>query len=70
MRGRKLCGAVAGMSVDESVARYAYKQGLFVLAPSGENMQLVNDEEFMPRTFGGPDKKKTAKGKKQMASGK
>ncbi len=63
LRGRKLYGAVAGMSVDESVARYAYKQGLFVLAPSGENMQILNDEEFMPKTFGGPDKKKTAKSK-------
>jgi hypothetical protein len=57
LRGRKLYGAVAGMSVDANVARYAYKEGLFVLAPSGENMQILNDDEFKPRTFGGPDKK-------------
>jgi len=40
-RGRLMNGAVAGMSIDEGVERYAYKKGLFVLAPSGENMQIL-----------------------------
>jgi len=50
-RGLTLHGAVAGMSVDEQVARYAYKHGLFVLVPSGENIQIWNDEKFVPRAF-------------------
>ncbi len=54
-RGSKLYGAVAGMSIDEGVARYAYKNGLFVLAQSGDNMQILNDEKFVPRVF---DKKR------------
>jgi hypothetical protein len=67
-RRRKLYGAVAGMSVDENVARYAYKHGLFVLAPAGENMQILNDKKFVPRAFNGAEEKKAAKGKKQVAS--
>ena len=50
--GLKLYGAVAGMSVDSNVPRFAYNQGLFLLAPCGENMQILNDEEFVPREFG------------------
>jgi len=53
-RGLKLYAAVAGMSVTESVARYAYKNGLFVLAQSGENMKILNDEKFKPRAFNEP----------------
>jgi hypothetical protein len=57
-RGSKLYGAVAGMSVDDSMARYAYKRGLFVLAQSGDHMQILNDEKFVPRVFG--EKRKIA----------
>ncbi len=51
-RGLRLYGAVAGMSVDEGVARFAYKSGLFVLMPAGENMKIINDEKFVPGIFG------------------
>ena len=50
-RGRILYGAVAGMSVDQEVDRYAYKNGLFVLAQSGENIHLWNDEKFIPHPY-------------------
>jgi hypothetical protein len=53
-RGRTLYGAVAGMSIDESVDRYAYKNGLFVLGQSGENIRLLNDEKFVPRAYSHP----------------
>jgi hypothetical protein len=58
-RGLKLYGAVAGLSVETSVARYAYKKGLFVLVPAGNLVRIWNDEKFVPRTFGEPEKKRT-----------
>lgn len=62
-RGQKLYGAVAGMSINAGVARYAYQKGLFVLSPAGENMEILNDEKFKPRVFGGPANKKTRRKK-------
>jgi hypothetical protein len=53
-RDRILYGAVAGMSIDAGVDRYAYKKGLFVLAQSGDNMRLLNDEKFVPQAFPNP----------------
>ncbi len=50
-RGLELYGAVAGMSIDEAVDRYAYNHGLFVLAQSGENIRLLNDEKFRPHVY-------------------
>jgi hypothetical protein len=41
------------------VARYAYKKGLFVLVPAGNLVRIWNDEKFVPRTFGEPEKKRT-----------
>jgi len=62
-RGLKLYGAVAGMSIDKDVPRFAYNQGLFVLAPSGENMQILNDARFVPRAFSEAGKKATQRKK-------
>ncbi|MBD2426999.1 DUF3782 domain-containing protein [Phormidium sp. FACHB-1136] len=42
-------GAVAGMVVPDEVARYAYRQGLFVMAQSGDNVVILNDATFQPR---------------------
>lgn len=50
-RGLVLHGAVAGMSIDEGVDRYAYKNGLFVLTQSGENIVLLNSADFVPRAY-------------------
>ncbi|MGH7597711.1 MAG: hypothetical protein ACREOI_15285 [bacterium] len=46
-----LYGGVAGMSIDEDADRFAYKQGLFVITQSGENLRLINDKKFKPRSF-------------------
>ncbi len=47
----RLLGAVAAMVVPEDAARYAYRQGLYVLAPSGETMRVLNNAPFEPRIW-------------------
>ncbi len=44
-------GAVAGIEIDEGVARYAYRQGLFVIKQSGETVEIANDEAFKPKRW-------------------
>ncbi|MEM7531134.1 MAG: hypothetical protein AAF639_03070 [Chloroflexota bacterium] len=45
-------GAVAGLHVDKSAARYAYRKGLFVVAVTGDDMvSILNDDKFRPRDF-------------------
>ncbi len=44
-------GAVAGIEIDEGVDRYAYKQGLFVIKPSGETVEIINDPGFEPKLW-------------------
>lgn len=41
-------GAVASMVMPPDVARYAYRQGLFVLAQTGESVAILNDDRFQP----------------------
>ena len=47
----QLYGAVAGIIIDEGADRYAYRQGLFVLAQSGEAIALLNNDEFQPKAW-------------------
>jgi hypothetical protein len=42
-------GAVAAMVVPKDVGRYAYRQGLFVLAQSGDGVVILNDDQFQPQ---------------------
>jgi len=35
----------------ENADRYAYRQGLFVLAQSGETVVILNDAQFQPRAW-------------------
>jgi hypothetical protein len=39
------------MVVPDEVARYAYRQGLFVLAQSGDSMVILNDAQFQPQSW-------------------
>jgi len=48
---KQLYGAVAGIEIEDSADIYAYRQGLFVLAQSGETMKLLNSDEFQPRVW-------------------
>lgn len=50
-RTHKIMGAIAGLTVDEAVARYAYRQGLFVLGQSGETVVILNDDRFEPKVW-------------------
>ncbi|NMF84430.1 DUF3782 domain-containing protein [Nodosilinea sp. P-1105] len=47
----QLYGAVAGIGIEAGADRYAYRQGLFVLAQSGETVAILNDEGFQPRAW-------------------
>jgi len=47
----QLYGAVAGMGIEAEADRYAYRQGLFVLAQSGETVEILNDAQFQPRVW-------------------
>ena len=47
----KAVGAVAGLVIHKNVARYAYQQGLFVIAQSGETVTILNDAKFKPKVW-------------------
>ncbi|MCF7979457.1 MAG: DUF3782 domain-containing protein [Chromatiaceae bacterium] len=47
----QLLGAVAGMVVPDQVGRFAYRKGLFVLAQSGNAIEIRNDSRFQPKTW-------------------
>ncbi len=52
-RGYRVYGGVAGLDVSADVARYAYRQGLFVINAVGDGVaQILNDEGFSPKDFG------------------
>ena len=48
---KKLLGAVAGIVIEESADKYAYRKGLFVIAQSGEIVKILNDEKFKPKVW-------------------
>jgi hypothetical protein len=39
------------MSIDKGVDRFAYKNGLFVIGQTGDNVRILNDKKFRPRSF-------------------
>ncbi len=47
----QLHGAVAGMRIEEGADRFAYRQGLFVLAQTGDSMRILNDAAFQPKSW-------------------
>ncbi|MGI0483720.1 hypothetical protein ACN4EE_23440 [Geminocystis sp. CENA526] len=47
----ELLGAVATMVAPLEVSRYAYRQGLFVITQSGEDLVIVNDQKFEPKVW-------------------
>jgi len=50
-RDCRVLGAVAAMVTPEDAARYAYRQGLFVLGQSGETVVIRNDAAFRPKVW-------------------
>jgi hypothetical protein len=47
----KILGAVAAMVTPSEVASYAYRQGLFVIAQSGDDLVILNDQKFKPKAW-------------------
>ena len=48
---KQLYGAVAGIEIEEEADKYAYRQGLFVLAQAGEAVSILNDGDFQPKNW-------------------
>jgi hypothetical protein len=48
---KQLYGAVAGIEIEEGADRYAYRQGLFVLAQAGETVSILNTPDFEPKNW-------------------
>jgi hypothetical protein len=46
-----ILGAVAALVIPTDVARYAYQNGLFVIAQSGQNLVILNDSKFRPKAW-------------------
>jgi hypothetical protein len=52
-KGLKLYGGVAGIQIEEDADKFAYRNGLFVLAGTGEGMiRILNNPDFQPKNFG------------------
>ena len=48
---KELYGAVAGIEIEEGADKYAYRQGLFVLAQAGETVAILNNDDFQPKSW-------------------
>ena len=48
-----IVGAVAGIEIIEEADVFAYRQGLFVIAQSGETVKILNDAKFRPKIWRG-----------------
>ena len=48
---KNLYGAVAGIEIEEGADKYAYRQGLFVLAQAGETVAILNNSDFQPKNW-------------------
>jgi hypothetical protein len=48
---KHLYGAVAGIEIEEGADKYAYRQGLFVLAQAGETVAILNNSDFQPKNW-------------------
>jgi hypothetical protein len=49
--GKQLLGCIATMIVSPEVERYALKQGLYLIKPSGESIQFANPMGFVHREW-------------------
>ncbi|WP_026223606.1 hypothetical protein [Methylosarcina fibrata] len=48
---KRIMGAVAAMVLPDDVARYAYRQGLFVIVQTGDHLTVRNDAVFRPKVW-------------------
>jgi hypothetical protein len=50
-RNARVMGACAAMVLPKDVARFVYRQGLFVIAQKGDRAQILNDNRFRPQQW-------------------
>jgi hypothetical protein len=43
---KRVIGALASMVIDDNVAQYAYRKGLYVIGQSGDHLEIRNSETF------------------------
>lgn len=43
---KRVIGAMAAMVIDDNVAQYAYRKGLYVIGQSGDHLEIRNSETF------------------------
>ncbi|CAN2045577.1 hypothetical protein GMMP1_1600021 [Candidatus Magnetomoraceae bacterium gMMP-1] len=48
---KKVIGAVAGIVINQGADKFAYRQGMFVIAQSGETVVILNDSKFKPKLW-------------------
>ncbi|CAK0770590.1 DUF3782 domain-containing protein [Gammaproteobacteria bacterium] len=48
---KRVVGAVAGMVISDSAAKYAYRHGLYVIGQSGEHLVIRNNADFTPTVW-------------------
>ena len=49
--GKRVLGAVAAMVIEDSVAQYAYRKGLYVIGQSGDHLEIRNAEGFVAKSW-------------------
>jgi len=47
----RVLGAVAAMVIPENVAKYSYRQGLYVIGQTGDHLIIRNDDKFRPKIW-------------------
>ena len=50
-KGKTVYGAVAYLRAEEESARYAERQGLFVIRATGNSSGIINQKDFKPKAF-------------------
>ncbi|TAL44949.1 MAG: hypothetical protein EPN89_13045 [Methylovulum sp.] len=48
---KQVMGAVTGMVIPDNVAQYAYRQGLYVIAQTGDHLAVRNDMSFQAKIW-------------------
>ena len=50
-KNNKIIGIAAGIRLQKGIGLYGEKKGLYVLAPSGESMKILNSPKFKPKLW-------------------
>ena len=48
---KRVLGALASMVIDDNVAQYVYRKGLYLIGQSGEHLEIRNSENFVAKIW-------------------